>query len=55
MAQFAQEPIDRKSWNLHLLLLQESTLDGLLGVMFDSGEADVTITAARGGRVPAAD
>lgn len=51
MAQFAQEPIDRKSWNLHLLLLQESTLAGLLGVMFDSGEADVNQLPRQGAAV----
>ncbi|WP_133111688.1 hypothetical protein [Candidatus Scalindua japonica] len=41
MSQFAQEPIDRKSWNLHLLMLQESTLDGLYGILFDSGSRDI--------------
>ena len=51
MAQFAQEPIDRKSWNLHLLLLEESTLGGLLGVMFDSGEADVNQLPRQGAAV----
>ncbi len=51
MTQFAQEPIDRKSWNLHLLLLQESTMDGLLGVMFDSGERDVNQLPRQGAAV----
>ncbi len=41
MSQFAQEPLDRKSWNLHLLMLQESTMNGLLGILFDSGSRDV--------------
>jgi hypothetical protein len=51
MVQFAQEPIDRRSWNLHLLLLHESTMDGLLGVMFDSGERDVNQLPRQGAAV----
>ncbi len=41
MRQFAQEPIDRPDWNLHLLLLQEAKMRGLLGIMFDSGKRDL--------------
>lgn len=40
MSQFAQEPIDREVWNLHLLLLNKSSTDRLLGIMFDSGDRD---------------
>lgn len=41
MHQFAQERLDRPTWNLHLLLLQQSRMRGLLGIMFDSGQRDV--------------
>ena len=40
MSSFADETLIRKAWTLHLLLLSESSLEGLLGVMFDTGEAD---------------
>jgi hypothetical protein len=36
MAETAQAPVTASSWDLHMLLLDESTRDGLLGVMFDS-------------------
>lgn len=51
MSQFAQEPMDRKSWNLHLLMVQQSTMDGLLGIMFDSGELDVNRLPRQGAAV----
>lgn len=51
MYQFAQEPLDRKSFNLHLLLLQESKLEGLLGIMFDSGSRDVNQLPRQGAAV----
>ena len=41
MSTYAQEPLDRKSWNLHLLMAQESTLNGLLGIMFDNDDDDL--------------
>ncbi|TNE44183.1 MAG: hypothetical protein EP343_31005 [Deltaproteobacteria bacterium] len=41
MHQFAQERLDRPTWNLHLLLLQQARMRGLLGIMFDSGQRDV--------------
>lgn len=40
MSRFANESLDQKSWLLHLLILSRSRSDGLLGVMFDSGERD---------------
>lgn len=40
MYRLAQEPLDRPSWNLHLLLLSQARMKGLLGIMFDSGKGD---------------
>ncbi len=37
MVQHAQDPLTKAKEGLHLLRLKESTLDGLLGIMFDSG------------------
>lgn len=51
MTQFAQEPMDRKSWHLHLLMVQQSTLDGLLGIMFDSGDLDLNHLPRQGAAV----
>lgn len=38
MVQHAQDPLTKAKEGLHLLRLTESTLDGLLGIMFDSGD-----------------
>jgi hypothetical protein len=38
MSDFAQAGLDRPLWELHLLLLGESTRSGLFGVMFDSSD-----------------
>ncbi len=51
MAQFAQEPLDRRSWNLHVLMLQLSRLKGLNGVMFDSGDADLNHLPRQGAAI----
>jgi hypothetical protein len=40
MSSFANESLNRQAWLLHLMVLSKSTSDGLLGVMFDSGELD---------------
>ncbi len=37
MVQHAQDPLTRAKEGLHLLRLHESTLNGLMGIMFDSG------------------
>lgn len=36
MVDLAQAQLNRPAWELHLLLLSESSRDGLLGIMFDS-------------------
>jgi hypothetical protein len=41
MASYADEPLDRPAWSLQLLMLGESSTDGLLGVMFDTGSDDL--------------
>ena len=41
MTQFAQEKLDRPDWDLHLLMLQKPRMEGLNGVMFDSGNLDL--------------
>ncbi len=51
MSQFAQEAMDRKSWNLHLLMVQQSTMNGLLGIMFDSGDLDLNQLPRQGAAV----
>lgn len=51
MTRFAQEPMDRKSWNLHLLMVRESTTRGLLGIMFDSGDLDLNQLPRQGAAV----
>lgn len=40
MVQFADETLNRKAWTLHLLLLSEARMSGLLGIMFDTGVED---------------
>jgi hypothetical protein len=51
MRAHAQEPLDRKSWNLHLLMVRESTLDGLLGIMFDNDDADLNELPRQGAAI----
>ncbi len=51
MMDFAQEPLDRPTWNLHLLVLSRATHSGLLGVMFDSGSRDVNRLPRQGAAV----
>jgi hypothetical protein len=51
MSAYAQEPLDRKSWNLHLLMVQESTLDGLLGIMFDNENDDLNQLPRQGAAI----
>ncbi len=51
MTQFAQEPLDRRSWNLHVLMLQLSRLNGLNGVMFDSGDSDLNHLPRQGAAI----
>ena len=38
MVDMAQAQLNRPAWELHLLLLSESSRDGLLGIMFDSSD-----------------
>ena len=38
MTQNAEASLATPSWDLHLLMLDTSTRDGLLGIMFDSGD-----------------
>jgi hypothetical protein len=40
MKRYAEEPLNRKAWNIHVLMLKYSRLAGLLGIMFDSGKND---------------
>ena len=40
MVQFADETLSRKAWTLHLLLLSQARMSGLLGIMFDTGVED---------------
>jgi hypothetical protein len=51
MTQFAQEPLNRKSWNLHLLMVQVATNPNLLGIMFDSGDMDLNLLPRQGAAV----
>lgn len=38
MIDFAQAQLTRPAWELHLLILSESSRDGLFGIMFDSSD-----------------
>jgi hypothetical protein len=40
MVRFANESLSKRAWTLHLLVLSEAQMAGLLGVMFDTGESD---------------
>lgn len=41
MSSFAQEPLNRLNWHVHLLMLQKPRVSGLNGIMFDFGNADL--------------
>lgn len=51
MVRLADESLSQRAWILHLLVLSRSTLDGLLGVMFDSGEMDANGLPRQGAAV----
>lgn len=38
MSDLAQSPLQRRAWEIHMLLLSDSDREGLLGVMFDSSD-----------------
>jgi hypothetical protein len=41
LTQFADNSLNKADWMLHLLLLSKSKMEGLLGVMFDTGQSDI--------------
>lgn len=51
MADFAQEPLGRHEWNLHLLMLSLHQEPRLLGVMFDAYNGDANRTPREGAAV----